>query len=659
MDRSLKWRTLGLLAITVFALMMLIPTFTPSEQLPSWFLNTFNRKIQLGLDLQGGLHIVYGIDLDKAVDDKGSDIKREVETKMGEEKIKGKVTTPLRPPGAVSILLDDPKQKDRIKDDMLASLFEDGVIVSRDCPPDVKDRAICVRVSSDYAEGIKKSAIEQAVRTVRERIDEKGISEPNVVSKGDQIIVELPGLDQDSIKRVKDIISRTAKLEFKVVDDGDTFMRSVYARTYEDIKKHNPGKDEDEIGEQRLTTAEGIGVGIDGWDHDESGKRFSDWYLTAKDRERSFTVDEARKRGCYRKDKTVIDGKVECSVTGREVIEAYLKKLGAEPDPKDAKKLPYKIDDDHVWGYELEHDREDASRDPTWRTYYLFRPVELSGSSVANAYVYWNSTTNRPEVLVEFDRWGGKRFEEMTGKNVGKKMAIILDDKVSSAPVIQDRIGGGRSSITMGGANPRQVQNEAQDLVNVLRTGSLPAPLRIDSESEVGPLLGRDAIDKAKMSFLLGAALVMLIMMYMYRFSGLIAIGAVTLNVLYMLAIMAGFGATLTLPGIAAIVLTIGMAVDANIIIYERIREELRSGKSVKGAVDAGYHRAFAAILDGQLTTAAAGYVLYQYGSGPIKGFAVMLMIGIFTTLFTQVWCARLFFDYYVGRRRQANTISI
>jgi len=659
MDRSLKWRTFGLFAITALAVMMLIPTVAPSEQLPSWFLNAFSRKIQLGLDLQGGLHIVYGIDLDKAVDDKGSDIKRDLEAKMQDEKVKGKVTTPLRPPGAVTIVLENGKDRDKVKGDMLESLFEEGDIVSRDCPPDVKDRAICVRVSSDYADKIKKSAIDQAKETVEERINERGIAEPNVVAKGDQIIVELPGLDQESIRRVKDIISRTAKLEFKVVDDGDPFMRSVYARVFEDIKKAHPGKSDEAINDERLTTAEGIGVGIDGWDHDASGKRFSDWFLTAKDRQRSFPVEEAKKRGCWRKDKTVIDGKLECSVAGREVIEEYLKKLAAEADPQDAKKLPYKIDDDHAWGYELMEDREAVGREPFWRTYYLFRPVELSGSSVANAYVYWNSTTNRPEVLVEFDRWGGQRFEEMTGKNVGKKMAIILDDKVSSAPVIQDRIGGGRSSITMGGGNPAKVQEEAKDLVNVLRTGSLPAPLRVDSESEVGPLLGRDAIDKAKMSFLLGAGLVLLVMLYFYRFSGIIAIAAVMLNVVYMLAIMAGFGATLTLPGIAAIVLTVGMAVDANVIIYERIREELRAGKSVKGAVDAGYHRGFAAILDGHVTTACAGYVLYQYGSGPIKGFAVMLLIGIVTDLFTQVWVARLFFDYYLGRRRKANTISI
>jgi preprotein translocase subunit SecD len=211
----------------------------------------------------------------------------------------------------------------------------------------------------------------------------------------------------------------------------------------------------------------------------------------------------------------------------------------------------------------------------------------------------------------------------------------------------------------MGGGSEREVQTEAQDLVNVLKTGSLPAPLRVESESQVGPLLGQDAVDKAWLSFALGGALVLVIMTYIYRFSGVLAIVAVSLNVLYMLALMAGFGATLTLPGIAAVVLTIGMAVDANIIIYERIRDELRTGKSVKGAVDAGFHRAFSAILDGQLTTAAAGYVLYQYGSGPIRGFAVMLLIGIFTTLFMQVWGARLFFDHYVGRRRQATTISI
>ena len=531
---------------------------------------------------------------------------------------------------------------------------------------------MCFRVSSDYAEGIKKAALTQAVRTVRERIDERGVAEPDVVTKGDQIIVELPGLDQDAIKRVKDIIQRTAKLEFKIVEDGSPFMQKVYAHGYEEIQKDHPelaklapDQQRQQVQKQHLTTEpDGIGVGIDRWEHDKSGKTFNDWYLTAKDRDETFSIKQARERGCYRKDKPeVAPGQVRCTVSGREVLERYIAEMAAdtEKDAKTGKEThPYQIDGDHAWGFQLESPERTGMSEPLWRTYYLRHDVELTGSSVANAYVYWNSTTNRPEVLLEFDRWGAQRFEDLTGKNVGKKMAIILDDKVSSAPVLQDKISGGRSSITMGGGgNAQQIQSEAQDLVNVLKTGSLPAPLRVDTESEVGPLLGLDAVQKAKVSFLLGCLLVVLVMLYFYRFSGIMALGCVTLNVLFMLALMAGFGATLTLPGIAAVVLTVGMAVDANIIIYERMREELRLGKSVKGAVDAGFHRAFAAILDGQLTTAAAGLVLYQYGSGPIKGFAVMLLIGIFTTLFTQVWCARLFFDFYVGRRRQANKISI
>jgi preprotein translocase subunit SecD len=668
MDRSLKWRTFFLIAITALSLLMLVPTMAARGTLPPWFANVFNRKLQLGLDLQGGLHIIYSIDLEKAVDDKASDIRREVETRMGEAKLTGQVSTPVRPIGAVNVVLDDGSKKGQVRQDFLAGLFEDGVVAERDCPADVPaDRTLCLRVSTDYAEGLKKSALEQAVHTVRDRIDERGVAEPSVVTKGDQIIVELPGLDPEATRRVKDIIQRTAKLEFKIVEDSSDFMKGVYGHVIEEIKKDHPGKDDADIRSDRLTTEpEGIGVDADHWVNEETNKQFSDWLLTAKDREESFTIEEARKRGCYRDDKADSGGKVRCSVSGREVLERYLKALAEAPPPpgstaKDATGKPvspFRLDDNHAWGFELQRP-EGGQGDPIWRTYYLRRPVELAGSSVANATINWDPTSNRPEVLVEFDRFGANRFEDMTGKNIGRKMAIILDDKVSSAPVIQTRIGGGRSRITMGGGNPREVQREAQDLVNVLKTGSLPAPLRVDSEQEVGPLLGRDAIDKAKLSFVMGALLVMIVMLYFYRFSGVISIVAVVLNLVYMLALMAGLGATLTLPGIAALVLTTGMAVDANIVIYERIREELRAGKSVKGAVDAGYHRGFAAIFDAHVTTLCAGYVLYQYGSGPIKGFAVMLIIGIFTTLFTQVWCARLFFNYYVGRRRQATTISI
>ncbi|MEZ4402169.1 MAG: SecD/SecF family protein translocase subunit [Kofleriaceae bacterium] len=219
---------------------------------------------------------------------------------------------------------------------------------------------------------------------------------------------------------------------------------------------------------------------------------------------------------------------------------------------------------------------------------------------------------------------------------------------------------GGRSNITVAAPPPPSREAEAKALVNVLKTGSLPAPLREASRAHLGPTLGRDAVAKAQLAFGLGALLVFAIMLFVYRWSGTIAVAGTFVNIIFQLTVMAAFGATLTLPGIAALVLTIGFTVDGNILIYERIRDELHLGKSVKGAVDLGFSRAFSSILDGQLTTAAAGWVLLQYGSGPIHGFAVLLLIGIATTLFVNVWVTRLFFDWYIAKKKgELATISI
>ena len=251
-------------------------------------------------------------------------------------------------------------------------------------------------------------------------------------------------------------------------------------------------------------------------------------------------------------------------------------------------------------------------------------------------------------------------FGDLTGEIVGKKLATILDDKVKSAPIINGAIRGGRASITMGGSDPVRQEQERNELVNVLKTGSLPAPLKEESASEIGPTLGLDAIEKTRLSFGLGVLLVFAIMLGIYKWSGLIAVFAVLYHVLLTIAVMAAFGATLTLPGIAAVVLSVGMTVDGNILIYERIRDELLLGKSVRGAIDVGFSRAFSAILDGQLTTAAAGWVLLQYGSGPIKGFAVMLLVGVGTTLLVNTWVTRIFFDWVVSRKKgTVSTLSI
>jgi preprotein translocase subunit SecD len=647
MDRSLRLRTFGFTALFVLCVLYLVPTFVDSKSIPSWFF--FENKITLGLDLQGGAQFEYSIDLDKAVDDKASELKRDIESELAELKpaATGKVSNPNIAPGAIAVKLDDPKRNGEVRSKITSRYGSD--IATMSCPKegDLKD-AVCLRISSKFADGVRKSALSQAVSTVRKRIDARGVSEPTVIEKDDRIIVELPGLDKDNIAGVKELIARTAKLEFKIVADGSTFMSDVYERVNGNVQKG--------IAADPVASELGVTALPDGWAHEKSGKEFYDSYLKAYDRDESFTVAEAKKSGCYRRDLPEKDGKVRCKVTGRKIIERYLE-AAAKADPK------FVVPADAQIAFQQEFpdaSLEKADKRPYWRSFYLDRAVRLTGTAVSKATVSYDPNTLLPEVAVEFTRLGGRVFGDLTGENVGKKMAIILDDVVASAPTIQGAIRQGRSSITMGGSDPQTQEKDATDLVNVLRTGSLPAPLKEESVAELGPTLGRDAVDKARFSFGLGIILVIVMMVGIYKWSGTIAIVAVAANILMMLAIMAAFRATLTLPGIAAVVLTVGMAVDGNVLIYERIRDELLLGKSVKGAVELGFQRAFSSILDGQLTTAAAGWVLLQYGSGPIYGFAVMLLVGIFTTLFTSVWITRYFFDVYVSRKKgELATISI
>jgi len=648
MDRSLKWRTLGLLIGVLLCVGILAPSFVDDEALPSWF--PFAKKINLGLDLQGGLHIVYSIDLDKAVDDRASEIKRDLESRFADEKYAAVVKTPASPLGAVTVILPDASKKDALQKQIFNDYNEHGeeVIVGRECAATDGPNAICFRVSSAYADSIKKSALTNAVATIRERINEKGVAEPTVVEKGDEILVELPGIDEDVINETRDIIARTAKLEFKVVDDGSEYMKRLFAHVGSEGKEGKP-TDPDAIKED-------INAEIDQWRPEEGGGNHVDYYLIAHDREEDVTIAEAKAMGCINKNnRTKVEaGKMRCNVTGRKVIERYLKALIAK-DPS------FKVPDDHQIGFELNEPSPEAKdKRPYWRTYYLDRAVRLTGSGISSAMGSFDPNTNRPIVLLDFNRYGSRVFGDLTAQIVGKKLATILDDKVKSAPIINGAIRGGRASITMGGNDARRQEAERNELVNVLKTGSLPAPLREESASKVGPTLGRDAIEKTRLSFIIGIILVVLIMVGIYRWSGWIAVFAVVFHIVLTLAVMALFGATLTLPGIAAIVLSIGMEVDGNILIYERIRDELLLGKSVRGAVDLGFSRAFSAILDGQLTTAAAAWVLLNYGSGPIKGFAVMLLVGVFTTLSTNIWVTRIFFDWYISRKKGAMaTISI
>ena len=648
MDRSLKWRTLGLLLSIGLCLGVLAPSFLRDGQLPSWF--PFSKKINLGLDLQGGLHIVYSIDLDRAVEDRAHEIKRDLDARFADEKIKATVNTPTIPIGSVEIVLEDLSKRAQIESAIQSDYG--SITTTAECTKEPA-KSICFRVSSSFADGIKKSALTNAVTTIRDRIDEKGIAEPTVVEKGDEILVELPGLNKDVIQETRDIIARTAKLEFKVVDNGSEFMRKVYARIAP--LGNDAGEDEGKASDPEAE-ALGIRANIDQWTPEDGGARQTDYFMYAYDREEEVDVATAKELGCLNvgnRNKQSKD-KVACNVPGRVIMDRYLTSLAAK-DPS------FAIPDNREVKYELVEASPDAKdKRSFWRSYYLDRTVRLTGSAIHDATPSYDSNTNRPIVLLDFNRFGSRVFGDLTAEIIGKKLATILDDKVKSAPIINGAIRGGRASITMGGSDVSRQESERDELVNVLKTGSLPAPLKEESASEIGPTLGLDAIEKTRLSFGLGVLLVFLIMVGIYKWSGWIAIFAVLYHIVLTIAVMAAFGATLTLPGIAAVVLSVGMTVDGNILIYERIRDELLLGKSVRGAIDLGFSRAFSAILDGQLTTAAAGWVLLQYGSGPIKGFAVMLLVGVFTTLLVNTWVTRIFFDWYVSRKKGAHaTISI
>jgi len=268
------------------------------------------------------------------------------------------------------------------------------------------------------------------------------------------------------------------------------------------------------------------------------------------------------------------------------------------------------------------------------------------GDLLADANVRIDTRFNEPYVAIDFNAVGAKRFDQITAANVGKRMAIVLDDTVYSAPVIRERIAGGSAQIS--GAFTSQ---EATDLAIVLRAGSLPAPVKILENRTVGPSLGQDSIDKGVRSILIGGLLVVVAMIIYYQLSGIVAVTALVLNLIFISAMLAMFGATLTLPGLAGIVLTVGMAVDANVLIFERIREELRLGKAPKLALDAGYGKAFLTIIDANLTTLLAALVLFQFGTGPVRGFAVTLSIGIIASLFTAIFVSRVVFDYFLQGR--------
>ena len=602
MERGWWWKAALYGLITVLAVLYLVPTLVPEEKQPGFIKSHFQKKIQLGLDLQGGLHLVYEVNVAKAVSDKVDRLSSEVEDRLRRDKAVTDVNVVREDQdGRYDIILTFKNPADQVKvDEALLREYRTSLdLVDRNATTGV----VRLRLDPDQIDEIRDYALRQGIETIRNRVDKLGVAEPTIIKKGTDIIVELPGLKPADFERIKSIIGRTAQLEFKIVDDGSEYMKKAAAA----VPKRDP---------KAALGPTDIDVGTEAWNEEDSGKSHEDVYLRSK---------------------------------SREALQKFFAGLTGE----------VAVPPDHEIGYEEMQGRGEGGEqtpDKYWRTYYLHKRAALTGEYLTNADQTWDQNTGRPEVSYEFDHQGAAISERLTGDNIGRKMAIILDDRIKTAPVIKSRIGS-RGRITLGSfGDPFQLQEEAKEIVAVLRSGALPAPLRKTFETQVGPTMGRDSIQQAKLSMYVGAAAVVLFMLIYYKLSGLIAVVAMILNMIYMLAILAGFEASLTLPGIAGLVLTIGMAVDANIIIYERIREELRLGKSVRTAVDAGFARAFWTVFDAHVTNFVAGVVLYSYGSGPIRGFAVTLLVGIITNLLTSYWVSHWMFDAVVGRRGAAKT---
>jgi len=589
MERSWWWKAALYGAAIVLAVLYLVPTVVPEEKRPAFIQKYFSKRIQLGLDLQGGLHLVYEVNIEKAVSGKVDRLANDLDDALRK---KGADFTVVRNGrDDIAITFKVPAEMGKLDEETLKLFRRDLDVVGRD----PASGTVNLKYDSDRVAEVEELALRQAIETIRGRVDKFGVAEPTIIKKGTDIVVELPGLKQADFDRIKNIIGRTAQLEFKIVDDDSDYMKKVAAS----VPKDGP-----------------IEVVPESWTEKHSGAQHEDVYLRVKEKDK----DELTK---------FIAG-----LTGDLAVP-----------------------NDREIGLETMSPREvtEGTPDRHIRTYLLKKRAGVTGEYLANADESWDEM-GRPEVAFTMNRQGANMMEKLTGENVGRKMAVVLDEKITSAPVIESKIAE-RGRITMGGyGDPFKLQQEVKDLVGVLRSGALPAPLKKSFETQVGATMGQDAIDKAKTSMTIGATAVILFMLIYYRVSGFIANLAMSLNVLFMIAILAAFEASLTLPGIAGLVLTIGMAVDSNIIIYERIREELRLGKSPRTAVDAGFQRAFWTVFDAHVTNFVAGIVLYSYGSGPIRGFAVTLLVGIVTNLLTSVWISHWMFQVLVNRRGSVRT---
>lgn len=503
-----------ILAVMILGVLFTLPTFVTlpeSKWLP-------HKPVKLGLDLQGGMHLVLQVDTGKALENRLNNTAAGLKDQLMKKRIPFAGITADKNAVVINFRSADDREmaKTLIKD-------EEPTLVLTDATANGFEN---VRLSMNPTDEQKfrESVRAQAVETIRNRVDQFGVAEPSIVPEGeDRIALQLPGIDNP--ERAKQLIGKTAILEFKLVDE-------------------------------------------------------------------EHPLDAA------------LAGDVPL---GSEI--AYQKDGGAP--------------------------------------LLLKKQAVLSGEMLDNAKMTIGGTSPQPFVSISFTKEGARRFEQITAENVGKRLAIVLDGRIHSAPVIKSAISGGKAVI-----EGSFTDTEASDLAIVLRAGALPAPVYFAEERTVGPSLGKDSIHQGLIASAVGLGAIAVFCAIYYGLSGLLAVFALVCNLFLIMGLMSLFNATLTMPGIGGIALTIGMAVDTNVIIYERIREELRLGRTVKMAVEAGYHNAFSTILDSNLTTLISGLVLFAFGTGPIKGFAVTLSLGIATSLFTALVMCKWLMFWFVNARK-------
>ena len=563
------------------------------------------RSLNLGLDLQGGMHTTMEVGLRELLvqltgdrrDDAFDQVLAVADMRSQEEGI-----------SLIDAFVEEFESRD--PEASLSRYFRSEEITRRSSNAEV----------TDYLRTQGTDAIERAMQVIRNRVDRFGVTEPSIQTQGNRrIVVELPGIDDP--ERVRRLLKGTARLEFRLMADPGELNSSLQRiiNYYEvDMAATDSAEvnDENDASEEADTSFDVSQLLAETEALEGVGNPFLDVLIP---------VGQG----------SVVFGEVSVQDT------ASFNVLMADPEvqamlPRDIELL-YDANPSGTGGAEY------------YPVLAVNKNAELTGDVITDARSDFDQTTNQPLVDMEMNSEGARVWSRLTGANVGKNVAIVLDRVVYSYPTVIGQISGGRSQIT--GLASRE---ESDDIVTVLKSGALPAPVEIVEERTVGPSLGVVARQSGFTSLLVGLTIVALFMIMYYRAGGMVADLALIINIIFILGILAGFNATLTLPGIAGIVLTIGMAVDANVLIFERVREEQATGKPLKASIDGGYGKALSAIVDANITTFFVGIILYSFGVGPIQGFAVTLMAGILASLFSAIVFTRIIFDYVVIGRRGA-----